>query len=125
MQFWAGYYLYHKHSHSAHLIDKTRKANRRTLPFVQAMEDIRFVAIQERNYMILKAICDRSDPRYFDLFRSRYNSEDLFVSYYIGSTMRNYYDGRMGRSRFNQMKANRMPEDERGLVGGAEQSIYG
>jgi len=125
MQFWAGYYLYHKHALSQHLHDKTRKANRRTLPFVQAMEDIRFVAIQERNYMILKAICDRSDPRMFELFRSRYNQEDLFVSYYIGSTMRNYYDGRMGRSRFWQMKANRTPEDEKGLVGGGEQSIYG
>jgi hypothetical protein len=30
---------------SQHLHDKTRKANRRTLPFVQAMEDVRFVAI--------------------------------------------------------------------------------
>ena len=34
MQFWAGYYLYHKHSLSMHLTEKTRKANRRTLPFV-------------------------------------------------------------------------------------------
>jgi hypothetical protein len=34
MQFWAGYYLYHKHSHSQHLQERTRKANRRTLPFV-------------------------------------------------------------------------------------------
>lgn len=45
MQFWAGYYLYHKHSHNQHLHEKTKKANRRTLPFVQAMEDVRFVAI--------------------------------------------------------------------------------
>ena len=45
MQFWAGYYLYHKHSHSQHLIERSRKANRRTLPFVQAMEDVRFIAI--------------------------------------------------------------------------------
>lgn len=75
--------------------------------------------------MILKAICDRVDPRYFNLFRSRYNQEDMFVSYYIGSTMKNYYDGMVGRSRFFQMKANRVPEDERGLVGGKEQTIYG
>ena len=97
MQFWAGYYLYHKHSLNMHLHDKTRKANRRTLPFVQAMEDIRFVAIQERNFMILKAICDRADPRMFTLFRSRYNQEDLFVSYYQGTTMKNHYDGKIGR----------------------------
>ena len=56
--------------------DKTRKASRRTLPFVQAMEDIRFCAIQERNYMILKSLCDVVDPRQFELFRARYNQED-------------------------------------------------
>jgi hypothetical protein len=39
--------------------------------------------------------------------------------------MKNYYDGKVGRSRFFQMKANRAPEDERGLVSGGEQSIYG
>ncbi len=65
------------HMCDRHLQDKTKKANRRTLPFIQAMEDIRFVAIQERNFMILKAICDREDPRFFDLFRNRYNQEDL------------------------------------------------
>jgi hypothetical protein len=41
------------------------------------MEDIRFVAIQERNFMILKAICDFEDPRLFDLFRARYTQEDF------------------------------------------------
>lgn len=59
------------------LHNKTRRALRKTLPFVQAMEDIRFIAIQERNYMILKSICDATDPRYFELFRSRYNQEDF------------------------------------------------
>ena len=46
---------------------------RRTLPFVQAMEDVRYVAVQERNFMILKAICDFEDPALFDLYRNRYN----------------------------------------------------
>ena len=41
------------------------------------MEDVRFVAIQERNYMILKAVCDISNPQYFDLLRNRYNQEDF------------------------------------------------
>ena len=100
MNFWAGYYLYHKHSLTNHLQEKTRKANRRTLPFVQAMEDIRFIAIQERNYMILRAICDRTDPGYFNLFRNRFNQEDLFVSYIIGTTTKHYYDGRVGTSRW-------------------------
>ena len=62
MNFWAGYYIYHRHALTQHLQEKTKKAYRRTLPFVQAMEDVRFVALQERNYMILRAICDYKDP---------------------------------------------------------------
>ena len=89
------------------------------------MEDVRFCAVQERNYMILRAICDHSDPAMFDLMRSRYHQEDHFVSYYRGATMRNHYDGRFGSGRFWHLKANRVPEDERGLVGTQEQSIYG
>ena len=34
MQFWAGYYIYHKNSLNQHLQDQTRMAYRRTLPFV-------------------------------------------------------------------------------------------
>ncbi len=73
MNFWAGYYIYHKSALAMHLQEETKKAYRRTLPFVQAMEDVRYLAVQERNYMILKAVCDYADPRSFDLFRSRYN----------------------------------------------------
>ena len=40
------------------------------------MEDVRFVAIQERNFMILRAMCDYEDPRMFDLFRARYSNDD-------------------------------------------------
>src|SRR6056300_821292 len=79
MQFWAGYYLYQKQSLTIHLQEETKKAYRRVVPFVQALEDVRFCAIQERNYMILRAICDYSDPRMFGLFRARYNQEDHFV----------------------------------------------
>ena len=50
--------------------------------------------------MILKAICDYEDPAYFDLFRNRYNQEDFYVSYAAGSTMKNYYDGKIGTGRF-------------------------
>ena len=50
--------------------------------------------------MILKAVCDYTDPRAFELFRSRYNQEDHFLSYYRGSTMRNHYDGRYGSNRY-------------------------
>merc|ERR1711924_372938 len=109
MQFWSGYYVYHKNALNQHLQDQTRKAYRRTLPFVQAMEDVRFVAVQERNYMILRAVCDYSSPDMFNLMRARWNQEDTFVSYYRGTTMRNHYDGRFSSSRFWSVKSNRKP----------------
>ena len=46
------------------------------------------------------------------------------MSYYRGSTMRNYYDGKIGTGRFWNVKAYRRPEDEEGLVGFHEQSHY-
>ena len=125
MQFWAGYYLWHKHSLASHLQEETRKAYRRTLPFTQAMEDVRFLAIQRRNFMIMKAVCDQANPEMFDLFRSRYNQEDFFLSYTRGVTMKNFYDGRYGSERYIHLKSNRVPEDERGLVGFQEVSTYG
>ncbi len=125
MQFWASYYLYMRNSLTAHLQEETRKAYRRTLPFVQAMEDVKYLAITRRNYMILKAVCDHTNPEMFDLFRSRYNQEDFFLSYQKGSTMKHYYDGRYGGERFLHLKSNRRPEDERGLVGYQEVSTYG
>ena len=118
MNFWAGYYIYHRHSLTQHLQMKTKKAFRRTIPFVQAMEDVRFVALQERNYMILKAICDYKDPRVFDFLRERYNQDDVFSTFVRGGLGRNGYDGRFGNSRyFSSVKAFRKPEDEDGLVG--------
>ena len=49
------------------------------------------------------------------------------MSYYIGTTMKSYYDGMVGGKnlRFVPLKTNRLPEDARGLVGSGEQSIYG
>ena len=75
--------------------------------------------------MVLKAVCDYADPRAFEFLRSRYNQEDHFVSYYRGTTMRNHYDGRYGSGRFMHSKAQRTPEDVKGLVGTQEQSYYG
>ena len=73
MNLWGGYYVYHKSALAMHLQDETKRAYRRTLPFIQCMEDVRFCAVQERNYMILKAVCDYADPRAFEFFRNRYN----------------------------------------------------
>lgn len=66
--------------------------------------------------MILKAICDYYDPRYFEFYRKRYNQDDIFVSYQNGS--KNGYDGRFGgMGRYWSIKSYRRPEDEEGLVG--------
>ena len=100
-------------------------AYRRTLPFVQAMEDVRFCAIQERNFMILKAICDYADPRVFNLLRSRYNQEDIHQSHVNGCTGRNWIDGRLGNNRFFHLKTDRVSEDAKGLVGLQEVSTFG
>ena len=89
------------------------------------MEDVKYLAILRRNYMIMKAVCDQSNPEMFELFRSRYNQEDFFLSYTRGVTMKNYYDGRYGSERYIHLKSNRVPEDERGLVGFQEVSTYG
>ena len=45
------------------------------------MEDVKYVALQERNYMILKAICDYKDPAYFNLFQKRWHkgNDDMFM----------------------------------------------
>ena len=45
MSFWGGYYLYHKQALAMHLQEETKRAYRRTLPFVQAMEDVRYCAL--------------------------------------------------------------------------------
>ena len=117
MNFWAGYYIYHRHALTSHLQEKTKKAYRRTVPFVQAMEDVRYVALQERNYMILKAICDYKDERLFHFLRKRYNHDDILVAAVKGSPLRHGYDGRFGVGRYWSVKAFRRPEDEDGLVG--------
>ena len=75
--------------------------------------------------MILKAICDRENPALFDLYRARYNQEDIFVSYTRGASMKHFYDGRYGSGRYFHMKAWRKPEDENYLVGTQEVSHYG
>ena len=75
--------------------------------------------------MVLKAICDYADPRVFELVRKRYNQEDVFVSYVMGATGRNWYDGKLGNNRFLHLKSDRVPEDAKGLVGLQEVSTFG
>ena len=121
---WCGFYIYHRHSNTVHLQGKTRKCFRRVVPFVQAMEDVRFVALHERNYMILKAICDYTDPKVFEFFRARYNQNDFYQDHVRGASARHGYDGRFGNGRYWNIKNFRRPEHMEGLVGFQEQAIY-
>ena len=125
MTFWSSYYIRAKLGFQEYNSEVTKRALRKTVPFVQAMEDIRYNAISERNYMILKAICDVENPDLFEVYRARYNQEDFFLSYIRGSTAKNYYDGRYGTSRWWDIHSYRKPEDEKYLVGFQEQSYYG
>ena len=125
MMFWSSYYSCLKKEFAQHSAGITKQCLRKTVPFVQAMEDIRFIAVQERNYMILKAICDSENPELFDLYRTRYNQEDFFETFVQGSSGRNGYDGSYGTSRWWDVNTNRKPEDEKYLVGFQEQSMAG
>ncbi len=59
--------------------EEERKLFKLILPFVQAMEDIRFTALDQKNYMVLKAVSDAVQPGHFDNVRWRYHQEDVYV----------------------------------------------
>ena len=63
--------------HKAFTREQERNLFRQILPFVQAMEDVRFTAIEQRRYMIEKAISDINYPGHFDKIRKRFNQEDI------------------------------------------------
>ena len=43
---WSGYYLHHRQSNSIQNRDKTKRCYRKVVPFVQAMEDVHYVALE-------------------------------------------------------------------------------
>jgi hypothetical protein len=47
------------------------------LPFVQAMEDIRYTALEQKNYIILKAMAENIHPAVFENVRKRFHQEDI------------------------------------------------
>jgi hypothetical protein len=57
--------------------EQERYMFRLIVPFVQAMEDVRFTALEQKKYMITKAICDATNPGLFEHVRRRYNQEDI------------------------------------------------
>lgn len=58
-------------------MEQERKMFRLILPFVQAMEDVRFTALEQQNYMIFKAVADALNPQFFENLRWKYNQEDI------------------------------------------------
>jgi len=57
--------------------EEERKLFRLIVPFVQAMEDVRFTALDQKNYMIIKAMSDATQPGHFENIRWRYHQEDV------------------------------------------------
>jgi hypothetical protein len=49
----------------------------RILPFNQAMEDVRFTALEQRNYLIIKSLADSIHEGMFENIRWRYHQEDI------------------------------------------------
>ena len=47
------------------------------------MEDVRFTAVDQRNYMIIKSVVDSINPNYFDRVRWKYHQEDIQYDYII------------------------------------------
>jgi hypothetical protein len=61
------------------LREEEKKLFRQIVPFVQAMEDVRFTALEQKNYMIIKAVCDTIEPGIFEHVRRRFHQEDIYV----------------------------------------------
>jgi hypothetical protein len=47
------------------------------LPFNQSLEIVRFVALEQRNYLIIKSLADSIHENMFDNIRWRYHQEDI------------------------------------------------
>jgi hypothetical protein len=57
--------------------EQERKMFRFILPFLQAMEDVRFTALEQKFYMEAKAIADMKNPAIWEKIRWRYHQEDI------------------------------------------------
>jgi hypothetical protein len=57
--------------------DIERRLMYRILPFNQALEDVRFTALEQRNYMIIKSLADSIHDGMFENIRWRYHQEDV------------------------------------------------
>jgi hypothetical protein len=51
------------------------------MPFVQAMENLRYTALDQKNYMYVKAVADSKGPNVFENVRWRFHQEDILYVY--------------------------------------------
>jgi hypothetical protein len=68
-----------KKRHKKFVRQQERKMFQMVLPFVQAMEDLRATALDQKHYMLIKSISDLRDPRFFEHVRWRYHQEDIYA----------------------------------------------
>ena len=54
-----------------------KKIFRQIMPFVQAMENLRYTALDQKNYMFIKAIADNQGANVFENIRWRFHQEDI------------------------------------------------
>ena len=47
------------------------------LPFTQALEDLRYTAMEQKNYMVTKLLADNIDPRVMENVIKRYHADDI------------------------------------------------
>lgn len=55
-----------------------RKLQRRAAPFLQAMDDIRYCALHERNKILIHELFEDKGTSYIENITRRFNSEDLW-----------------------------------------------
>lgn len=55
-----------------------RKLQRKAAPFLQAMDDIRYCALHERNKILIDELFEHKGKDYINNITKRFNSEDLW-----------------------------------------------
>lgn len=55
-----------------------RKLQRKAAPFLQAMDDIRYCALHERNRILIHELFEHKGNNYIENITRRFNSEDLW-----------------------------------------------
>ena len=55
-----------------------KKLQRKATPFLQAMDDIRYCAIHERNKILIGELFENKGKDYIERITKRFNSDDLW-----------------------------------------------